>query len=61
MPHVSPSDPPNRGTPQTRPGAPPPGQVMDWLRFALANLSQIRGFGPKMKALGHIISVLVKR
>ncbi len=44
-----------------RPGAPPPGQIVDWLKFAWASLSQVRGFVPKMKALSHIISVLTKR
>jgi hypothetical protein len=34
---------------------------MDWFKFAMDNLSQVRGFVPKMKALGHIISVLAKR
>jgi hypothetical protein len=34
---------------------------LDWFKFAMANLSQVRGFVPKMKALGHIISVLAKR
>jgi hypothetical protein len=58
----SPSEGPQRpaGT-AGRPGAPPPGQAMDWFKFAMANLSQVRGFVPKMKALGHIISVLAKR
>jgi len=61
MPNVSPSGAPEPPAGQARPPAPPPGQTMDWFKFAMSNLSQVRGFIPKLKALGHIISVLSKR
>jgi hypothetical protein len=57
----APSGAPQRPTGSVRPGAPPPGQVLEWFKFAMDNLRQVRGFVPKMKALGHIISVLAKR
>ena len=61
MPSTSPSDARDRPPARGHPGAPPPGQVVDWLKFAFATLSQVKGFGAKMKALGRIIAILMQR
>jgi hypothetical protein len=61
MPHVSPSDPRDRSPARGSPGAPPPGQIVDWLKFAWATLSQVKGFTAKVKAFGRIIAILTQR
>jgi hypothetical protein len=60
------SNPPSSNTPQPGagaggPGAPPPGEVFTWLKFVWASLSQVKGFVPKMKAIGRIITILKNR
>lgn len=34
---------------------------MDWLRFAVATLRQVKGFRAKVRAFGRIIAILTQR
>ena len=63
MPNVSPSDARDRSPTRKTAGTPtpPPGQIVDWLKFAWSSISQVRGFIPKVKALGRIIAILTQR
>lgn len=61
MPNVSPSDARDRGPARGNPPTPPPGQIVDWLRFAVATLRQVKGFSAKVRALGRIIAILTQR
>ena len=60
MPNVSP-DAGDRSPTRRTAGTPPPGQIVDWLKFAWSSISQVRGFIPKVKALGRIIAILTQR
>ncbi len=61
MPQSSPPDARDRGPARGSAGAPPPGQIVDWLKFAWATLSQVKGFTAKVKALRRIIAILTQR
>lgn len=34
---------------------------MDWVKFAVATLRQVKGFPAKVRALGRIIAILAQR